>query len=378
MGPHRHRDRDWDRDWDRDVVHRQVQQHPDRHRRRCVAPTVPSGQAELTAIRASAATGFAPGEVTTVQRQAGSAVLITYQADSAPNSVTGKVVSQDVQRYEFWNNGTTGDPDAVRAGRVGQRGPVAHRHRLVPVDRMTRPGPRAVLATGAATSTSTPSRADADPTPSTPWPAATRCTGSSAPVTRKPLRCAESHCSVAAGELVAVVGPSGSGKSTLLSLLAGLDEPDGGTVHVQGQRLSHQSEPIRARLRARMIGVLFQSGNLLPHLTVTGNVRLAQRLADHAGRHRVPDPVGRFGPDVTGRRLPRRTVRRGTGPGRPGRRVGQRPAPCCSPTNPPANSTATPKPRCSTCSRPGPGTGWRSWWPATAPPSPPPPTGSSP
>ena len=68
------------------------------------APTVASGQAELTAI-GSTATGFAPGKVTTEQRKAGSAVLITYQADSPPNSVTGKVIPQDVQRYEFWNNG---------------------------------------------------------------------------------------------------------------------------------------------------------------------------------------------------------------------------------------------------------------------------------
>jgi hypothetical protein len=70
------------------------------------APTVQSGQAEEAAIPA-ASQGFTPGDVSTVQRSAGSAVLITYQADSAPNSVTGKVVSQDVQRYEFWNNGTT-------------------------------------------------------------------------------------------------------------------------------------------------------------------------------------------------------------------------------------------------------------------------------
>ena len=87
---------------------------------------------------------------------------------------------------------------------------------------------------------------------------------------------------VAAGEMVAVVGPSGSGKSTLLHLLAGLDEPDGGSVHVQGQRMSHESEPVRARLRARAIGVLFQSGNLLQHLTASGNLRIAQRLAGTA------------------------------------------------------------------------------------------------
>ena len=83
---------------------------------------------------------------------------------------------------------------------------------------------------------------------------------------------------LAAGELVAVTGPSGSGKSTLLACLAGLDEPDGGTVRIHGNRLSHQSEPVRARLRARWIGMLFQSGNLFAHLTVAQNVQLAPRL----------------------------------------------------------------------------------------------------
>ena len=68
------------------------------------APTVQSGHAELTGI-ASTVTGFTPGKVTVEQRQAGPAVLVTYRADSAPNAVTGKVVSQDVQRYEFFRNG---------------------------------------------------------------------------------------------------------------------------------------------------------------------------------------------------------------------------------------------------------------------------------
>ncbi len=87
---------------------------------------------------------------------------------------------------------------------------------------------------------------------------------------------------VDAGEMVAVTGPSGSGKSTLLACLAGLDEPDGGTVNLDGEPLSRRSEAARAKARARQIGVLFQTANLLEHLTVADNVRLARRLAGGA------------------------------------------------------------------------------------------------
>jgi putative ABC transport system ATP-binding protein len=89
------------------------------------------------------------------------------------------------------------------------------------------------------------------------------------------------------GEIVAVTGPSGSGKTTLLSCLAGLDEPDGGTVHIAGERLSHQQEHLRSRLRARYIGVLFQSGNLLEHLTVRDNIRLVQGISVGTDRPEV-------------------------------------------------------------------------------------------
>ena len=82
------------------------------------------------------------------------------------------------------------------------------------------------------------------------------------------------------GELVAVTGPSGSGKSTLLACLAGLDEPDGGSVHVDGERISRRSEDERARVRAARVGVLYQQANLVGHLSVEANVRLAQRLGD--------------------------------------------------------------------------------------------------
>ncbi len=81
------------------------------------------------------------------------------------------------------------------------------------------------------------------------------------------------------GEIVAVVGPSGSGKSTLMACLAGLDEPDGGFVYINGERLTRRDEKTRASLRARSIGILLQSGNLFDHLTVRQNVRLKMRLA---------------------------------------------------------------------------------------------------
>src|SRR5882672_769506 len=89
---------------------------------------------------------------------------------------------------------------------------------------------------------------------------------------------------VDAGEVVAVTGPSGSGKSTLLACLAGLDEPDGGTVRIEDQVMTRRPESERARLRARRVGVLFQSANLVEHLRVVDNVLLVQRLAGRSDR----------------------------------------------------------------------------------------------
>lgn len=83
---------------------------------------------------------------------------------------------------------------------------------------------------------------------------------------------------VGVGEVVAVTGPSGSGKSTLLRCLSGVDEPDGGMVKLDDERLSRRPENVRAKIRGRKIGILFQQGNLVGHLSVADNLKLARRL----------------------------------------------------------------------------------------------------
>ncbi len=85
--------------------------------------------------------------------------------------------------------------------------------------------------------------------------------------------------SIATGEAVAVVGASGSGKSTLLGLLAGLDTPTTGSVHIDGQDLFALNEDGRAALRGRLLGFVFQSFNLLPAMTALENVMLPLELA---------------------------------------------------------------------------------------------------
>lgn len=81
------------------------------------------------------------------------------------------------------------------------------------------------------------------------------------------------------GETVAIVGASGSGKSTLLSIVAGLDTPTRGTVHLDGVDLFAMDEDQRAALRAQKVGFVFQSFQLLGNLTALENVMLPLELA---------------------------------------------------------------------------------------------------
>jgi len=92
----------------------------------------------------------------------------------------------------------------------------------------------------------------------------------------------EIELAVMTGEAVAIVGASGSGKSTLLGLLAGLDTPSAGSVHLDGVDLFALGEDGRAALRAQLLGFVFQSFQLLPALNAMENVMLPLELAGTA------------------------------------------------------------------------------------------------
>src|SRR3990172_3947261 len=93
---------------------------------------------------------------------------------------------------------------------------------------------------------------------------------------------------IGAGEFVALLGSSGSGKSTLLNLLAGLDHPSAGTVEVLGKSLGAMDPLELSRHRNQTIGMVFQSFNLLPRMTVFENVELPLRLAETPRSERPP------------------------------------------------------------------------------------------
>jgi putative ABC transport system ATP-binding protein len=103
---------------------------------------------------------------------------------------------------------------------------------------------------------------------------------------------------IARGEFVALLGSSGSGKSTLLNLLAGLDRPTSGSILAHGTDLAAMSGNELAKYRSLTVGMVFQSFNLLPRMTLEENVELPLRLAevergDRAGR--VQEALKRVG-----------------------------------------------------------------------------------
>jgi putative ABC transport system ATP-binding protein len=101
---------------------------------------------------------------------------------------------------------------------------------------------------------------------------------------------------VPAGQFTAVMGPSGSGKSTLMHLLAGLDRPSDGTVHIGGEDIGAMSDAQLTKLRRRHVGFVFQAFNLLPVLSAEENVTLPLMIAgakpDREALDRLLDRVG--------------------------------------------------------------------------------------
>src|ERR1041384_3339231 len=90
----------------------------------------------------------------------------------------------------------------------------------------------------------------------------------------------EASLEVAAGEFVALLGSSGSGKSTLLNLIGGLDRPSSGSITVIGRDLAKLSSKELAAYRRNTVGMIFQSFNLVPSMTLAENVELPMRFAE--------------------------------------------------------------------------------------------------
>ncbi len=97
------------------------------------------------------------------------------------------------------------------------------------------------------------------------------------------------------GEMVAIMGPSGSGKSTLLNLIGLLDKPTSGSYLLDGKEVSRLSSGELAEVRGEKIGFIFQSFNLLPHLSAMGNVALGLKFAGKADVHVAKEALVKVG-----------------------------------------------------------------------------------
>ena len=145
------------------------------------------------------------------------------------------------------------------------------------------------------------------------------------------------------GTWTSVMGPSGSGKSTLVYVLAGLVEPSGGAVIVDGEDLTRLPPPARARWRRQRVGLVLQRDNLHPLLDVAENIELPLRL-EGSSAHADPGPGGPTpgrGRSCRPAPPPGRTVLRRGGATRSHRHCpGTATAACCWPTSRPASSTS--------------------------------------
>lgn len=109
------------------------------------------------------------------------------------------------------------------------------------------------------------------------------------------------------GEMISLTGASGSGKTTMIALLAGLAVPDGGRVLFDGDDITALDDAGRARLRAERIGIVLQSGNLIPFLTAAENVELATEFGDDGdARAGAGDLLAELGVGSRSHHLPRR------------------------------------------------------------------------
>lgn len=96
---------------------------------------------------------------------------------------------------------------------------------------------------------------------------------------------------LAAGEVVALVGPSGSGKSSLLHIVGLLEKPDGGTISLGGAVIDNENDATRSALRLQHIGFVYQAHNLLPEFTAQENIALPARLAGRARASAMQDAL---------------------------------------------------------------------------------------